>query len=118
MVDGCSQLIMSAVFEKNWSLCATSHSRPTPAPGPLLWCPSVTMVFIGTDGHHNSGPGAGVGREWLVAHKDQFFSKTALMINCEHPSTIQTNARPRYQEARGLVWSNTYMAQQWYAGGP
>jgi Peptidase family M28 len=77
-----------------------------------------TMVFIGTDGHHNSGPGAGVGREWLVAHKDQLFSKTALMINCEHPSTIQTNARPRYQEARGLVWSNTYMAQQWYAGGP
>lgn len=40
------------------------------------------------------------------------------MINCEHPSTIQTNARPRYQETRGLVWSNTYMAQQWYAGGP
>ncbi len=77
-----------------------------------------TMVFIGTDGHHNSGAGSGVGREWLVAHKDQFFSKTALMINCEHPSTIQTNARPRYQEARGLVWSNTYMAQQWYAGGP
>jgi hypothetical protein len=77
-----------------------------------------TLVFIGTDGHHNSGAGAGVGREWLVAHKDQFFSKTALMINCEHPSTIQTNARPRYQETRGLVWSNTYMAQQWYAGGP
>jgi hypothetical protein len=77
-----------------------------------------TMVFIGTDGHHNSGAGAGVGREWLVAHKAQFFSKTALMINCEHPSTIQTNARPRYQETRGLVWSNTYMAQQWYAGGP
>jgi hypothetical protein len=77
-----------------------------------------TMVFIGTDGHHNSGAGAGVGREWLVTHKDQFFSKTALMINCEHPSTIQTNARPRYQETRGLVWANTYMAQQWYAGGP
>ena len=77
-----------------------------------------TIVFIGTDGHHNSGAGAGVGREWLVAHKDQFFSKTALMINCEHPSTIETNARPRYQEARGLVWANTYMAQQWYAGGP
>ena len=48
------------------------------------------------------------------------FPKTALMINAEHPSTIQTTVRPRYYQTNGntIVWSNTYMPQQWYAGGP
>lgn len=77
-----------------------------------------TIVFIGLDGHHNTGEGSGAGRRWLVEHRDQFFSKTALMINCEHPSTLQTYARPHYHEEGGLVWSNTLLAQQWYAGGP
>jgi hypothetical protein len=73
-----------------------------------------TMVFIGTDGHHNTGPGFGAGREWLVAHRnDGIFAKTALMINVEHPSTMNT-----YIERNGLRWSNIYTAQQWYAGGP
>ena len=41
------------------------------------------------------------------------------MINAEHPSTIQTTVRPRYtRPADGIVWSNTHMPQQWYAGGP
>ena len=77
-----------------------------------------TMVFIGLDGHHNTGEGSGAGRKWLVDHRDQFFQKTALMINCEHPSTLQTYVHPRYQEPREMVWSNTVLAQQWYAGGP
>jgi hypothetical protein len=72
-----------------------------------------TMVFIGTDGHHNTGVGGGAGREWLVANRDQFFTKTALMINCEHPSTLQT-----YLVGAHIRASNTYTAQQWYAGGP
>jgi Peptidase family M28 len=77
-----------------------------------------TMVFIGLDGHHNSGTGAAVGGRWLADHRDTLFAKTALAINCEHPATIQTYVRPRYEEGRDLVWSNMYMAQQWYAGGP
>jgi len=77
-----------------------------------------TIVFIGLDGHHNTGEGAGVGRNWLAENRAKFFSKTALMINCEHPATLQTYVRPRYQEERDIVWSNTALAQQWYAGGP
>ncbi len=77
-----------------------------------------TLVFIGLDGHHNTGEGSGVGRKWLVDHRGELFNKTALMINCEHPSTLQTYVRPRYQEERGMVWSNAVLAQQWYAGGP
>jgi hypothetical protein len=79
-----------------------------------------TMVFIGLDGHHNTGPGSTVGGTWLndPANKAKLFAKTALSINCEHPSTIQTYVRPRYVAGDVLHWSNMYTAQQWYAGGP
>lgn len=77
-----------------------------------------TMVFIGLDGHHNTGEGSGLGRQWLVEHRDVLFAKTALVINCEHPSTVQTTVRPRYTSGENIVWTNTYTGQQWYAGGP
>ena len=77
-----------------------------------------TMVFVGLDGHHNSGQGAAVGGRWIADHKDTLFAKTALVINCEHPSIVASYVRPRYEESRGLVRANTFMAQQWYAGGP
>jgi len=69
-----------------------------------------TMVFVGLDGHHND---AGVGRMWMVAHKNDLFAKTALAINAEHTSTIQT-----YFYGERIRWANTYTAQMWYAGGP
>ena len=77
-----------------------------------------TMVFIGLDGHHNSGEGSAVGTAWITANRQTLFAKTALAINVEHPSTIQTQSRPRYYNANEIVWGTTYMPQQWYAGGP
>lgn len=79
-----------------------------------------TMVFVGLDGHHNSGEGAGVGRRWMWDERAKLFPKTALMINAEHPSTILTFVRNRYSSGgdEKLLWTNTYMPQQWYAGGP
>ena len=85
-----------------------------------------TLVFLGIDGHHNSGAGAGVGRQWLLDNRAELFTQTALMINVEHPSTVQTSSRPRYASRTaqgfgygdGIFWSNTYTGQQWYAGGP
>jgi len=77
-----------------------------------------TIVFIGLDGHHNSGEGSAVGTAWITANRQKLFAKTALAINVEHPSTIQTQSRPRYYNANEIVWGNTYMPQQWYAGGP
>jgi hypothetical protein len=75
-----------------------------------------TIVFLGLDGHHNL-PEGNVGREWLTARKTELFAKTALMINIEHPSTIQTQSRPRYYPGDEIAWANTYMPMQWYAGG-
>ncbi len=77
-----------------------------------------TMVFVALDGHHNSGEGSAVGNQWIIANRQQLFAKTALAINIEHPSTIQTQSRPRYYNTNEIVWGNTYMPQQWYAGGP
>lgn len=77
-----------------------------------------TLVFIGLDGHHN-GSNGGVGRHWLVEHKDTLFppEKTALMINLEHPSTIMAQPRPRYYPGESIVLSNTLLPMQWYGGG-
>jgi Peptidase family M28 len=77
-----------------------------------------TMIFVALDGHHNSGEGSAVGNKWLVDNRQKLFAKTALAINVEHPSTVQTQSRPRYYNANEIVWGNTYMPQQWYAGGP
>ena len=68
-----------------------------------------TMIFIGMDGHHNIKPG-GFGREWLVANRDKFFSKTALMINAEHPAEVLSHGG-----AAG--WTTTAIPLEWYAGG-
>ena len=77
-----------------------------------------TLVFLGLDGHHNTGAGSTVGGRWLVEHRDELFAKTALAINAEHPSTVQTTVRPRYLRRDDIIWANTYTGQQWYAGGP
>ncbi len=77
-----------------------------------------TIIFLGIDGHHNSGEGSAVGGRWLAENREELFSKTALVINAEHPSTVQTSARPRYLRRDEIIWANTYTAQQWYAGGP
>jgi hypothetical protein len=74
------------------------------------------LIFIGLDGHHNL-PEGNVGRDWFSKNKAELFSKTALLINLEHPSTIQTQSRPRYYPGDEIAWSNTYMPMQWYAGG-
>ncbi len=82
-----------------------------------------TMVFLGIDGHHNSGEGSAVGQRWLTENRAEIFAKTALMINAEHPSTVMTMVRPRYTLLSGaesedqLFWTNAYTPQQWYAGG-
>src|SRR5262245_20137453 len=68
-----------------------------------------TMIFIGTDGHHHISPG-GYGREWLVANRERFFSKTALMINAEHPSQVLTRGGT-------AGWTQSIIPLQWYAGG-
>ena len=67
-----------------------------------------TMIFIGTDGHHQVTPG-GYGRVWLVENREKYFAKTALMINDEHPSEALIHGNDG--------WSNTTVPLDWYAGG-
>ena len=68
-----------------------------------------TIIFLGTDGHHQIKPG-GFGREWLVANRSKFFSKTALMINVEHPAEVLSHG--------GTAGMTTgAIPLEWYAGG-
>ncbi len=68
-----------------------------------------TMIFIGTDGHHANNP-SGYGREWLAANQERLFSRTALMINAEHPSQVLTRGGT-------AGWTESIIPLQWYAGG-
>jgi hypothetical protein len=68
-----------------------------------------TIIFIGTDGHHQIRPG-GFGREWLVANRAKFFSKTALMINEEHPAEVLSHG-----STAGMTTAAVPL--EWYAGG-
>ena len=69
-----------------------------------------TMIFIGTDGHHQISPG-GYGREWLAANREKFFAKTAVVINAEHPSEVLTHG------GAASGWTETVIPNAWYAGG-
>ncbi len=75
-----------------------------------------TMVFVGLDGHHNGNTGH-AGLTQIVQHFDKLFAKTVLIFNNEHPATIASQSRPRYYPGNEIVWANTYLPLEWYAGG-
>jgi hypothetical protein len=80
-----------------------------------------TIVFVGLDGHHNSGPGSAVGVAWLYDHRSELFSKTALMLNAEHTAAVialpcYRDCATQFQGTMGLT--NMYLPLPWYAGGP
>jgi hypothetical protein len=85
-----------------------------------------TIVFVATDGHHAPGQitkddptgegGEGEGRTWMRLQgerKQPLLAKTALFINCEHPSAVDLVVG-----SKSLIATNTTMPNQWYAGGP
>lgn len=66
-----------------------------------------TIHFLGTTGHHNSGPNSGA----LLAANQPLFAKAALLVNCEHTGQIQTShTAPRGGNSPGLA--------SWHAGSP
>ena len=68
-----------------------------------------TIIFIGTSGHHNSGPNTAA---WLAEHHEELFRKAALLINAEHTAAAQPEL---LGEAIRLV--NTEAGFLWYGGG-
>lgn len=69
-----------------------------------------TMYFLGISGHHPPPQNPTV--DWLMEHKAEVFAKTALVINSEHTSTLQT-----YLRGDSIRRANTYTGQLWYGGG-
>lgn len=85
-----------------------------------------TLVFLATEGHHAPGErttddptgegGEGEGRTWFRLTGEDgapWVAKTALFINCEHPSAVDS-----FISGRRLATTNTTMPNLWYAGGP
>jgi Zn-dependent M28 family amino/carboxypeptidase len=68
-----------------------------------------TIVFVGTSGHHNSGPNSAA---WLAEHQAELFKKAALLINCEHTAAA---APELLGEAIRLVAGEAGFL--WYGGG-
>jgi hypothetical protein len=68
-----------------------------------------TIIFLGTSGHHNSGPNSAT---WLAEHHEELFKKTAVLINAEHTAAAQPEL---LGEAIRLV--NNEAGFLWYGGG-
>jgi hypothetical protein len=65
-----------------------------------------TITFLTTPDHHHGS----VGIRWVREHFD--FSKTVLIVNCEHPSQTLL-----YLLNAGIMTSNAVSARRWYVGG-
>jgi hypothetical protein len=67
-----------------------------------------TITFVTTPDHHHGATGV----KWINQNMRDFLDKTALIVNCEHPSQTQT-----YRLGSGLMTSTTTSARRWFAGG-
>ena len=67
-----------------------------------------TITFVTTPDHHHGATGV----KWISANMGDFLAKTALIVNCEHPSQTQT-----YRLGGGLMTSTTTSARRWFIGG-
>jgi hypothetical protein len=68
-----------------------------------------TIIFVGTSGHHNSGPNSAA---WLAEHHEELFRKTALLINCEH--TAAAGVELLGEAIRVVAGEAGFL---WYGGG-
>jgi hypothetical protein len=50
-----------------------------------------TITFVGTAAHHTTGAGGiSAGTGWMHQNMQDFFTKTALILNVEHPAEVET----------------------------
>ncbi len=70
-----------------------------------------TMTFFTTSAHHSpSGENAGI--RWIHNNMQEMFSKTALIVNCEHTAQVAT-----YLVGEAFITSNLVSARRWFVGG-
>jgi peptidase M28-like protein len=67
-----------------------------------------TITFVTTPDHHHGASGI----KWINQNMREFLDKTALIVNCEHPSQTQT-----YRLGSGLMTSTETSARRWFVGG-
>jgi hypothetical protein len=69
------------------------------------------MTFFTTSAHHSpSGQNAGI--RWIHNNMKPMWSKTALLVNCEHTAQVAT-----FLVGDTLYGSNQVSARRWFVGG-
>jgi len=70
-----------------------------------------TIKFVTTAGHHNGS----FGTLWMHNNRSTFLAKTALIINVEHVSVVQTNIRAGYEDSAPVVrYSDSIDSRRWW----
>jgi hypothetical protein len=67
-----------------------------------------TITFVTTPDHHHGASGI----KWINQNMRDFLDKTALIVNCEHPSQTQT-----YRLGSGIMTSTETSARRWFVSG-
>jgi Peptidase family M28 len=67
-----------------------------------------TITFVTTPDHHHGASGI----KWINQNMRGFLDKTALIVNCEHPSQTQT-----YRLGAGIMTSTETSARRWFVSG-
>ena len=70
-----------------------------------------TMTFFTTSAHH-SPSGENAGLRWIHNNMKEMFSRTALIVNCEHTAQVAT-----YLVGEAFITSNLVSARRWFIGG-
>ena len=70
-----------------------------------------TMTFFTTSAHH-SPSGNNASLRWIHNNMKQMWSKTALLVNCEHTAQVAT-----FLVGETLYGSNQVSARRWFVGG-
>ena len=70
-----------------------------------------TMTFFTTSAHH-SPSGENAGLRWIHNNMKEMFSRTALIVNCEHTAQVAT-----YLVGEAFITSNLVSARRWFVGG-
>ncbi len=69
-----------------------------------------TITFLTTSAHHAPLPDGGI--NWVRDHMDEYFERTALIVNCEHVAQSST-----YFFGPNLIGSTAVAARVWYMQG-
>lgn len=94
-LDNASGIAMMLAIAKHYAAIPKENRRRT-------------ITFVTTPDHHHGANGI----KWINQNMHDFLARTAVIVNCEHPSQTQT-----YRLGGGIMTSTETSARRWFVGG-